>query len=343
MAKVLVTGAAGQVGCRLVRQLLARNYEVRGLVLPGDPARSRLQGLELEVVEGDLLDPQVAEKALEGMDAAIHTANLVSPLPGMSEAAWFDNNVRTTFNIARAAGRRADKLARFVHISSSSLYPNDSHEVAPCYDPIDEVHPLRPRGVYALSKLVGEDILWATRRETGLRATAIRPSGILSGDAVLRRWTVAFASIILKAGQAHPESALYRCEGGEPWTALEAVARSADQPCAITDLQGRPWMYRPVDARDVAHGLICALESPAAVGEAFNIAAPEPISYVEAAAILSERTGVPALSWQAPVRWVYDLSIVKARSLIDYRPRWGIREMIDDALAVRRGESDGLS
>lgn len=36
--KILVTGVAGQVGCRLTRQLLDRNHEVRGTLLPDDPA-----------------------------------------------------------------------------------------------------------------------------------------------------------------------------------------------------------------------------------------------------------------------------------------------------------------
>ena len=52
--KVLVTGAAGQVGCRLVRQLLDQNCEVRGTILPDDPARSRLDGVDIELREGDL-------------------------------------------------------------------------------------------------------------------------------------------------------------------------------------------------------------------------------------------------------------------------------------------------
>jgi UDP-glucose 4-epimerase len=343
MAKVTVSGASGQVGSRLVRQLLARNYEVRGVVLPDDPTRGRLAGLDVEVVEGNLLDPEAAVRAVADVDAVIHTANLVSPLPGMSEAAWFDNNVRTTFNLVRAAAARADSLRRFVHISSSSIYPNDSHEVASAYHPVDELHPLRTRGVYAMSKLIGENILWATQRETGLQATAIRPSGILSGEAVLGRWTVGFAAAILLAGQSSPESEMYRHDGGEPWRALEAAAAAPSQPCAITDGLGRPWMYQPVDARDVAHGLVCALESPAAVGEAFNVAAPAPISFLEAAAVLGERLGTEPLSWQAPVRWVYDLSIAKAKSLVGYRPHWGIVEMIDGALAFRRGESDGMS
>ncbi len=56
MSKVLVTGAAGQVGARLVRQLLARNYEVRGTLLPDDPAAERIAGLEVERAAGDLRD-----------------------------------------------------------------------------------------------------------------------------------------------------------------------------------------------------------------------------------------------------------------------------------------------
>lgn len=343
MAKVTVSGASGQVGSRLVRQLLAKNYEVRGVILPDDPTRSRLAGLDVEVIEGNLLDPATAEAVVAGVDAVIHTANLVSPLPGMSEAAWFDNNVRTTFNLVRAAGRRADSLQRFVHISSSSIYPNDSHEVACAYHPVDELHPIRARGAYAISKLIGEDILWGTQRETGLRAVAIRPSGILSGEAVLGRWSVGFAAAILKAGQSSPGSEMYRRDGGEPWRALEAATSDHKRPCAITDSEGRPWMYQPVDARDVAHGLVCALESPAAVGEAFNVAAPAPISYLEAAQVLAEQTGAQPLPWKAPVRWVYDNSIVKAKSLIGYRPHWGIAEMVAGALAVRRGESDGMS
>ena len=77
MSKVLVTGAAGQVGARLVRQLLARNYEVRGTLLPEDPAADRLAGLDIERVEGDLREPEFVREAVEGVDAVLHTANLV--------------------------------------------------------------------------------------------------------------------------------------------------------------------------------------------------------------------------------------------------------------------------
>jgi len=115
--KVLVTGAAGQVGCRLVRQLLERNYEVRGTILKDDPARHRLDGLDIELVTGDLTDEAFVEQVVEGVDAVIHTANLVGP--------QFDNNVQTNRLVARVAGKHADTLHRYIYVSSSGVFPND--------------------------------------------------------------------------------------------------------------------------------------------------------------------------------------------------------------------------
>lgn len=336
--KILVTGAAGQVGCRLVRQLLKRNYEVRGLILPDDPTRNRIDGLDIEVMEGNLLDMKVAEQAVEGVDAVIHTANLTGPLPGMSESEFFDNNVRATFNIAKAASRYADKIERFVHTSSSSVYPNDAHIIAPCYNPVDEMHPKRPLGTYALTKAMGEQIVNSIADETGLRISIVRPSGICSGEAILNRWNVGFVCAILRAGQSHPKSALYMRDGTELWHELESSS-SKETLCAITDSLGKPWIYQPVDARDVAHGCICALESSAAIGDIFNLSAPKPIVFGEAAEVIARATGQKILRWTVPVRWIYDLDNTKARTRIGYQPKWGIEEMVASALSVHRGDT----
>jgi nucleoside-diphosphate-sugar epimerase len=342
MAKILVTGAAGQVGSRLVRQLLDKNYDVKGLVLPDDPNMEHIGALDIELVEGNLMDPDVASSAVEGIDAIIHTANLVGSLPGMSEGEFFDNNVRTTFNIARAASTRADELTRFVHFSSSSVYPNDSQTVAVSYHPVDEQHPQRPMGIYPMSKIIGENIVTATARETGLQVSIIRPSGICSGDAVMGRWSVSFVARLLTMGQQKPEGCLYMADGTEVWHDLEKAAESPSQPCAITDDQGRPWEYQLVDARDVAHGAVCALEADAAVGEAFNIAAPRPIAYPEAAQVIADATGDSVLEWQVPVRWLFDLDITKAKAMIGFDPKWDIAEMVSSAMKVRAGEPEPM-
>lgn len=340
--KVLVTGATGQVGCRLVRQLLLNNYEVRAIVLPDDPNKQRLNGLDVEIIEGNLLDISVCQKAIDKIPYIIHTANLVGPLPGMTESDMFNNNVMNTFNLVSSASKLADKIQRLVYISSSSVYPNDSHAIATVYNPVDEMHPLRPEGAYALSKIAGEQIVTGYTRETGLKSTMLRPSGIVSGTAILSRWSVEFVSAILKAGQSSPRSSLYMSNGAELWKDLEISAISKDQPCAVVDKYNAPWHYQPVDARDVAHACVCAIESKTDAGLAFNVSAPEPIPFTQAAQIISEITNIPVLNWQTSVRWMYDLNNIRARYAINYQPKWGIKEMVNSALAVQKGESDGL-
>lgn len=370
---VLVTGANGQLGCRLVRRLLRDGYRVRGTILPAalDPrrpaategvtkvltrpfgvarslartvrGRSRrprsvpdpLAGLEVELVTGDLRDPEFAAGALKGVDAVLHTANFVR-----TDA--FENNVLATFNVAKGCADRAAEIQRLVYVSSSSVYPNDPHVLACEYHPVDERHPVRPVGAYSQSKLIGEKIVWAFGRETRLAASVLRPALMVSGEAVLHIWSVNTVCGILQKGASHPQSELY-AKAGESWKDLRGRAKSGDQPCAITDQEGHPWVCQLVDARDVADAIIRALQSDAAVGETFNVSGPEPVPFPQAAAISTELTGADVLVYRAPVRWVYDLDSRKAQSAIGYAPAWGIREMIESALAFRRGEVDGLT
>lgn len=329
--RVLVTGASGQLGRHVVAQLLERGYAVKALIMPGEKLSDELKSECYEIVEGNLIEPEVAENAVKDVEAVIHTANLVSPLPGMSDCQFFANNVLSTYNIARACGKRAEKIKRLVHVSSSAVYPNDSHIIATCYNPVDELHPKRPVGTYAISKLIGEEIVTSVGRETKLRFSIVRPSGICSGDAILHRWSVKFVCAILRIGQQHPESALFMPNGRELWRELESEAPH-DALCAIYDSEGRPWLQQPVDVRDVAHGCICALESDAAIGEAFNISAPRAIPFDEAARIISEVTGKMVVKRKVPVRWVFDLDNTKAKAMIGYRPKFDIEQMVKSAI-----------
>lgn len=371
---VLVTGADGQLGCRLVRRLLHAGYRVRGTVLPAalDPRRMNrgggmtrlrtkareslaslaralggrrprrrrhaqdpLAGLDIELATGDLRDPKFAAEALRGVDAVLHTANFV-------RADAFENNVVVTLNVVRECAKRAAEVRRLVYVSSSSVYPNDPHVLACQYHPVDERHPVRPVGAYSLSKLVGEKIVWAFAQETGLPATVVRPALMVSGEAVLNIWSVETACGILRQAASHPESELH-AGADESRRELTRRARSGEQPCAITDQEGRPWICQLVDARDAAAGIVQALESKSAVGETFNISGPRAVPYPEAAAIMAELTGAAVLDFRAPVRWLYDLDNGKARTTLGYAPVWDIREMIEGALAFRSGQVDGLT
>ena len=81
------------------------------------------------------------------------------------------------------------------------------------------------------------------------------------------------------AGTGHAAGELYMADGTELWHDVLARAEDTNQPCSVRDMDGRPWLYQPNDARDIAHLLVCAVEEPGAVDDSFNCGAPVPFSF----------------------------------------------------------------
>jgi nucleoside-diphosphate-sugar epimerase len=111
---ILVTGATGHIGNVLVRKLLAQGEKVRALVWRGEDASS-IQGLDVERVEGDVLDPASLAPALDGVDTVYHLAGIISIMPGQNPFVW-KVNVEGTRNVLAAARRASVK--RLVYTSS---------------------------------------------------------------------------------------------------------------------------------------------------------------------------------------------------------------------------------
>jgi len=147
--RVLVTGGAGFIGSHLVRELISLGYEVRVL---DNLSRGSLENLgealnEVELVIGDVRDPEVTARAVSGVDAVVHLAALVNVeesvrLPEL----YTEVNLMGTLNLAKAS-RRVDS---FVFSSSASVYGD------PVKVPIPEAHPLSPKSPYAASKAAAE-------------------------------------------------------------------------------------------------------------------------------------------------------------------------------------------
>lgn len=112
--KVLVTGAAGFLGGRLTRLLCAEGYDVRASGLPSDNTRL-IEDLPCEWMPFDLMDPEGAARAVEGVEAAFHVAALVAVRPGIYEA-QMKVNVEGTRILVEAAA--ASGVRRFVHTST---------------------------------------------------------------------------------------------------------------------------------------------------------------------------------------------------------------------------------
>jgi len=166
---VLVTGAAGLVGRRLVADLMALGCRVRGVDRsPADPPH----GTRYEHIVGDLCGPHIANRACRGVDALVHCAAVQyhDRIPAWSRAAHFQQNV--VAGAALAAAAEAAGVARIVYVSSDMAYG------VPDTSPLPETHECRPAGPYGRSKLECERILCAARRR-GARVAILRPRLII--------------------------------------------------------------------------------------------------------------------------------------------------------------------
>ncbi len=110
----LVTGATGHIGNVLVRRLLARGEKVRALILPGE-SRTPLHGLDVEAVEGDVLDLDSVFQSLKGVKGIFHLAGVISIMPG-AEPFVRKVNVEGTKNILQAAMEK--RIRKLVYTSS---------------------------------------------------------------------------------------------------------------------------------------------------------------------------------------------------------------------------------
>lgn len=175
MKQIVVTGAAGRLGRKVVAELLARDYDVLATDL------ERPNALPCRFLSADLTDAGAVLNLLTGMDAVVHLGAIPGPL-SQPASVTFRNNVLSTWNVAETAA--ALGLQRVV--SASSVFALGWHESAGAYwpesVPVDESHPLTPFEAYGVSKTVGEEILAAVSRRCGLAAVSLRLMNIIQED-----------------------------------------------------------------------------------------------------------------------------------------------------------------
>jgi NADH dehydrogenase len=145
---VLVTGAAGVMGARLVAGLVDRGFTVRALVLPADPQARRLAGPHVEIVEGDIRKPETLAPACAGVHTVFHLAAVII---AHDRAVFTSVNRDGTANVVAAAV--AAGVQHLIYVSSASVtYPRLT--------------------LYGRSKLDAEELV----RAAGLPFTIVRPT-----------------------------------------------------------------------------------------------------------------------------------------------------------------------
>ncbi len=164
---IVVTGAAGRLGRRVVRNLLDQEIEV----LATDQVAA--DDLSTDFVLGDLLDSNKVESLLKRAEGIIHMGAIPGPLRADGRVI-FDNNVQSTFNVMMSA---AEMGLRRVVFSSSAFgmgWAHDGAAFVPKYLPLDEEHPMMPFEPYGLSKQVGEDIGEMIARTSATSVVSLR-------------------------------------------------------------------------------------------------------------------------------------------------------------------------
>ena len=150
-AHFLVTGGAGFIGSNIVEHLLGQGERVRVL---DDFSTGRRQNIEpfldrIDLVEGDLRDPDACARAVEGVDYVLHQAAIPSVPRSVSEPVPTTTvNIMGTVTLLHAAAQAGVK--RLVYAASSSAYGDQD-----CPAKVETLLPM-PLSPYAAAKLAGE-------------------------------------------------------------------------------------------------------------------------------------------------------------------------------------------
>ncbi len=333
--KALITGISGRVGPNLAQEMLRRGYAIRGLVMPGDPQAHKVAKLGVEIIEADIADAESARAAVAGMDLIVHQAAQI-PQGDATAERMFDVNARSAISLLEGALNSHAPLKRFVLASTYQTYnPFITSDIT-----FTEESPQVPIDIYALTKLLAEDICLSYMREYGIPVTILRYCSIKAANEVLSMLNPASLNYFIELTLAHKQRIPWF--GAQHIEATKAIMRplleQPDAVCSVSDRDGKPWRVVVTDVRDVVAGTLLAMDSEAAIGEAFNMTGCPPVAYLEAAQLLAEATGRPLLEVTMPFFRGAQASTEKARRMLGYNPQYTFAKMVETALAHQRGE-----
>lgn len=204
--KILITGATGFVGYRLVQHLQAAGHQIfatgRNLSMG-----EKISYLKVPFLPGAIEDADFVDGLVRGMDAVVHTAGLASPWG--READFYASNVQGTEHVVQSCLRH--EVPRLVHFSTPSLYVTGQDRLD-----VREEDPLPPAFInaYAATKHQAEIKVMAGAAK-GLETILLRPRAIIgAGDTV----------IVPRLLRAHQEGRLRIIGNGRNHVDLTAVA-----------------------------------------------------------------------------------------------------------------------
>jgi nucleoside-diphosphate-sugar epimerase len=295
--RVLVTGGAGFIGSNLVRALLERGEDVRVLDNFSTGSRANLEGLDIEVVEGELRSYERVHNAVRGVDVVFHLGAMGSvPRSVQDPLTSTAVNVEGTMNVLLAA--RDEGVRRVVFSSSTSVYGSTRTM------PTTEDTPPDPISPYGVAKLAAERYCVSFSRVYD------------SFESVVLRYFNVFGPRQSPFSQYAAVVPLF----------VTAIARGEPITIFGDGEQSRDFTY----VENVVDATLRAAEAEGASGRMFNIASGSPVSVNRVAEVVGEILGKPVERVFAPPRagdirdsWA---DITAARDVLGWQPRVSIEE-----------------
>ena len=303
--RALVTGGLGFIGSNLAIRLVELGAEVTvvdSLVpeLGGNRFNLAPVADRLSVHELDLRETEAVAGLVEGIDVVFAIAGNVSHVDSMRDPfADLDLNYRSQLSVLEAV-RHHRPQARVVYAGSRQQYGR------PRYLPLDEHHPLEAIDVNGINKTAAENATLLYHHVHGLDTCSLRLTNSYGPRMQMRHPRQGFISWFVRRAIDDEEIELYGGGG------------------SLRDFN---------EVEDVVDAFLRAGAREAAVGEAFNLGHPEPLTIRQFAETLVEVAGSGSLTERAfpPDRAGIDVGSVfanygKIRGLLGWEPRVGLRE-----------------
>jgi UDP-glucose 4-epimerase len=172
-SRILVIGGAGLIGSHVVEELLKE--DVGEVIIYDNFCRGTHENLQEALkdprcrifeIGGDILQTDILDKAMQGLDGVIHLAALWLLQCYEYPRAAFDVNIRGTFNVLEACVN--NNIKRLVYSSSASVYGDAVEE------PMTEAHPYNNWTFYGATKIASEHMFKAYHKRYGLEGVGLR-------------------------------------------------------------------------------------------------------------------------------------------------------------------------
>ena len=308
MAKALVTGGAGFIGSNLVRALLERGDDVRVLDNFSTGNRANLEGLDVEIVEGELRSYERVHNAVRGTETVYHLGALGSvPRSVQDPLTSSAVNVEGTLNVLLAA--RDEGIRRVVFSSSSSVYGAKTDL------PVNESLAADPISPYGVAKLAAERYCVSfSRVYESFQTVVLRYFNVFGPRQSPFSQYAAMVPLFITAVMS-----------GEPVTVYGDGEQSRDFT----------YITNVIDAT------VRAAYAENASGRIFNVAAGSPASVNDVAGAISRIVGMPVEKSYAPPRpgdirdsWA---DVSAARDVLGYVPSVGLEDGLRRTIDHLRG------